>query len=235
MGHPKRFFIKNLSEANPIIEGEEFYHLNKVLRLKTNEVVKLIDGCGRSLKARIVCIFKDRAILEPLSQIIVSPPPKIKTTIIVGASEPQSLEEALLHSTELGVSRFCIAQSKFSSVKIEKLAVKRSRFEKIAISAIKQSQNDYLPEIIFYENVEEAIKENKGNGFLFTLDTEDYFIKSNKVSGKIVLAIGPEGDFSEEEKSLFFENGFKKVKLCETILRVETAVVAALSQSKIFE
>ncbi len=235
MSHPRRFYFLELGNQFFKIEGEEFIHAKKVLRLKVGDEITLIDGKGKEVKGKVSAIDSQSFFVEAIAPIFTHNLPEIRANIIVGLSEPQSLEEALLHSTELGVFRFCITEMEHSNIKIDKIIKRKERLEKIVISGIKQSHNPFLPTILFYKNLEEVLNENAKSGFFFSQNAETPFCKIDKPQGDVLLVIGPEGDFSEEEKELLIQKGFLNVKLCETILRVETAVISALSQLKVFD
>ncbi len=235
MSHPRRFYINELENDLFKIEGEEFIHAKKVLRLKVGDEITLIDGKGREVKAKVNAISTQSFFAETVSPILTHNLPKIRANIIVGLSEPQSLEEALLHSTELGVFKFCIVEMDHSNFKIEQILKRKERLCKIAISGIKQSHNLFLPKILFYNNLEEALNDNPKKGFFFSHNAKKPFCKIDKLEGDVLLVIGPEGDFSQKEREILFQKEFLNVKLCENVLRVETAVISALSQLRIFD
>jgi 16S rRNA (uracil1498-N3)-methyltransferase len=235
MSHPRRFFVNELKSQSFKIGGEEFIHAKKVLRLKVGDEVTLIDGKGREVKGKVNAIEPQSFFVEAIAPILTHELPQIRANIIVGLSEPQSLEEALLHSTELGVFRFCITEMEHSNIKFEQIIKRKERLEKIAISGIKQSHNPFLPQILFYKNLEAALNDKTQCGFFFSQNAEKPFCKIDKPQGDVLLVIGPEGDFSEEERELLIHKAFLNVKLCDNVLRVETAVISALSQLKIFD
>lgn len=238
MGHKRRFYTPlPLKNENLItIQGEEAHHAYKVLRVKENELVSLINGNGETALGTIIKISKDEmeiSILKNESPKVFKEP-KVKVSLLIGMCEIVSLEEALLHSTELGLWRFCPVWTKFSVTKAEQIERKLERFKKIAISAIKQSGFPFLPEITFFEDLKSALQNLPKKGFLLHQGGETYLSDYVDLKGEITFAIGPEGDFSEEEKNLFSEFGYIKTKLSKNTLRVETAALAAMAQIQKF-
>ncbi|MCX7830534.1 MAG: RsmE family RNA methyltransferase, partial [Acidobacteria bacterium] len=145
-------------------------------------------------------------------------------------AEISALEEALLHCSELGLWKFCPVLTKHSAIKFELIEKKLERLQKIAISAIKQSGFPFLPEIAVFDDLNKALNSLPNQGFLFSQEAKKWFLDFKDFKSEITLAVGPEGDFSEEEKNLFEKFGYQKAKLSENTLRVETAAITALAQ-----
>jgi len=108
--------------------------------------------------------------------------------------------------------------------------VNLERFEKIILSAMKQSNETYLPKLNEAISFKEFIKQ-KNEGLQLIAHCEEADKKSLKEVLKpnenITILIGPEGDFSDKEIALALENNYQPVMLGNTRLRTETAAVVA--------
>lgn len=237
MSHKRRFYTPlTLSKKNEIlIEGEEAHHALKVLRIKEGEGVEIINGKGEEVKGIIQKIEKEKLEVLFQEEVKIFSEPKIKISLLIGMSEISSLEEALMHTTELGLWKFSPVYTKYSLTKPEQIKKKMERFKRIAISAIKQSGVHFLPQIEIFHNLKDALKNLPKQIFLFSQDAQKYINDFDLEESELTFAIGPEGDFSEEEKELFEKFGCKKAKICPNTLRVETAAISALAQIKLSE
>ncbi len=130
--------------------------------------------------------------------------------------------------TELGVSEITPLQCSNS----ERKNIKVDRFEKIIMSATKQSGNLYLPQINELTHFSDFNADLDDETSYFIAHCEDDLKKVElktllNVSKKVCILIGPEGDFTNEEINLAKENKITPVSLGQTRLRTETAGVIA--------
>lgn len=112
----------------------------------------------------------------------------------------------------------------------ERKTINPERFEKIILSAMKQSNETFLPKLNQAVSFKEFIKQ-KNEGLNLIAHCEETDKKSLKEILKpnenVIMLIGPEGDFSEKEIALALENNFQPVTLGNTRLRTETAAIVA--------
>jgi 16S rRNA (uracil1498-N3)-methyltransferase len=129
-------------------------------------------------------------------------------------------------AVEIGIDHFTPLLSSYS----ERRELKKDRLEKIAISAMKQSLQAFLPVIDELTPFADIIS-LPFNGRKFIAHCHDLpktsLAKSYKKGENALILIGPEGDFSEEEIHSAMANGFEPVSLGETRLRTETACLVA--------
>jgi 16S rRNA (uracil1498-N3)-methyltransferase len=130
-------------------------------------------------------------------------------------------------ATELGVTKFVPIIFDRSIVR----KINYERFKKIIIEACEQSNRINLPDIIKTQTLDKFINSNEVNLIFTDLNSENKKLDKSKFDEKpICVLVGPEGDFSEEEreKILKYERVFS-VKINDNILRSETAVISSLS------
>jgi 16S rRNA (uracil1498-N3)-methyltransferase len=220
-----RYFLDGPLEKGTLVslEEPELRHL-RVTRKHPGESVELVNGKGSLGRAEIAALGKRDATLKILEVEQKAAPSQ---QIILAQAIPKlpRLEYILEKGTELGVFAFWL----FPGALSEKSDFSESQWERlklIVLSALKQCERRYLPEIVLLPKLD---KWEAPQGTLFYGDpraTEPL----NKESGRTLIFIGPEGGFEERECAQLDELGAKGVKLHGNVLRVDTAAICALSQ-----
>jgi 16S rRNA (uracil1498-N3)-methyltransferase len=141
-------------------------------------------------------------------------------------------EWALEKLTELGVSRVIPMVAQRTEEHLAKAANKRvERWRKIAREASQQARRVAPPQIADPVALKKAIAEEKGSRIVLSEAEEQVSLKSalSECGPPLALAFGPEGGWSETELELFSAAGWKPASLGNTILRAETAAIAAVA------
>ena len=130
-------------------------------------------------------------------------------------------------ATELGVTKFVPIIFDRSIVR----KINNERFKKIIIEACEQSNRINLPDIIKTQTLDKFINSNEVNLIFTDLNSENKKLDKNKFDEKpICVLVGPEGDFSEEEREKILNyKSVCSIKINDNILRSETAVISSLS------
>jgi len=128
-------------------------------------------------------------------------------------------------ATELGIDEITLLQCDHS----ERSFLKTERLQKVAISAMKQSQKATLPIINKLQSFNSLILNNATHRYIAFVDYSNpqHLFHIAPKSGNYLVLIGPEGDFSSEELGSAIQAGFIKVSLGPSRLRTETAGIAA--------
>jgi 16S rRNA (uracil1498-N3)-methyltransferase len=203
-------------------------HLSRVLRLKLGETVRLLDGVGGMFEGEIQLVHQKNSVVGNLRPVeIQNQRPYYLHIAIAPTKMMERFEWFLEKATEIGIDEITLIQTKHSERKNQKT----ERLEKIAISAMKQSLKAYLPKVNelmdFNEFIQNANFEAK---FLAHLTDDAKPLKDVAANKKeVLLMIGPEGDFSQDEILLAQNIGFQLVTLGNSRLRTETAGVVACS------
>jgi 16S rRNA (uracil1498-N3)-methyltransferase len=207
-------------------DKEESRHIIKVLRKKDSDILHVTNGLGLLFETEITLASDNKCIVEVLS-IKKSPEPKFRLHLAVAPTKMNDRFEWFLEkATEIGIQEitpvFCDRS--------ERKVVNLERFEKIILSAMKQSNETYLPKLNEAISFKEFIKQ-KNEGLQLIAHCEETDKKSLKEvlepNENVTILIGPEGDFSDKEITLALENNFQPVMLGNTRLRTETAAVVA--------
>ena len=130
-------------------------------------------------------------------------------------------------ATELGVTKFVPIIFDRSIVR----KINHERFKKIIIEACEQSNRINLPDIIKTQTLDKFINSNEVNLIFTDLNSENKKLDKNKFDEKpICVLVGPEGDFSKEEREKILKyKSVCSIKINDNILRSETAVISSLS------
>ncbi|MEG2102927.1 MAG: 16S rRNA (uracil(1498)-N(3))-methyltransferase [Flavobacterium sp.] len=207
-------------------DKEESKHIIKVLRKKDSDILHVTNGSGLLFETEITLASDNKCIVEVLS-IKKSPEPKFRLHLAVAPTKMNDRFEWFLEkATEIGIQEI----TPIICDRSERKVINLERFEKIILSAMKQSNETFLPKLNDAVSFKEFIKQ-KNKGLQFIAHCEETDKKSLKGALKpnedVTLLIGPEGDFSDKEIALAIENNFQPVTLGNTRLRTETAAVVA--------
>ena len=215
----------------PFLSKEESFHAIRVLRLTIGAPLFLINGIGEKWEAKIGEITKNTVKIHLVSKKeIHQNKPKLHL-IIAPTKQMDRMEWMVEKCTEIGVASFQFIQTFHS----ERKDIKLERLEKIAISAIKQSKQLYLPELKSIERLEDYLnkKLNTDRISLFgslNPDKNKIYKDIDFLNKEIQFMVGPEGDFSENEITKLLEKNWLPISLGKTILRTETAAIVAACQ-----
>ena len=220
------FFCHDISSL--CLSEEESHHASRVLRLKENDAITLIDGKGKTAVGIIEELHKKHLKFK-ISESQFEQPLTPNIHIAIAPTKSNDRFEYFLEKvTELGVNEITPLLCSNS----ERKNIKLDRFEKIVLSAVKQSGNLYLPKVNPLTKVKDFINNKNPDYNYFIAHCEDDLEKTElkdllKNSKNVCILIGPEGDFTTEEINLAKQNGVTAVSLGQTRLRTETAGVIA--------
>ena len=231
--NPNRLSDEIDSNGELILTSDESHYLSRVMRMRAEDLLEVIDGKGHIWNAKIVekkTIKLTNYLNKPLREVSRKRP-LICISIVI---PKKGFENFLQMSCEIGADIIQPLISKRSVVK-ECNKEKIIRYQKIINEAVEQSERLWSPEIMKVLTFPDWINElppDSQIGFATTRieDLQDYMKwlinLPNKVN-KIWVVIGPEGGWSKEEEALAFDNGLIGVSMGENILRTSTAAISA--------
>jgi len=207
-------------------DKEESRHIIKVLRKKDSDILFVTNGLGILFKTEIVLASDNKCTVKILSAAVV-PKPRYHLHLAVAPTKMNDRYEWFLEkATEIGISEITPIICDHS----ERKQIKTDRFDKIILSAMKQSNQYFLPKLnepIAYKDFLK-IKHSRQLFIAHCEETGKQSLKKTlKPNSDVTMLIGPEGDFSKNEIKLAIENDYIPVALGDTRLRTETAAVVA--------
>ena len=227
----KRVYCTSILKQGSTYELEKKYyiHLVKVMRLKVGDHVSLFNNNSGEWKSEIVDIKNNFLIAKTISQ--VSPPQSEKSIdLMFSPIKYQNSESIIRQSTEMGIrSIFPTIFKRTISTKIN-----LSKFNTYAIGAAQQSERLSIPNIHDLNDLKNQSKIISSKTILmFDENLKGIHLSKAKIksNSEILVVIGPEGGFEEEERAFISKSSknFFNVRLGSNILKADTAVIAALS------
>jgi 16S rRNA (uracil1498-N3)-methyltransferase len=218
------FFAPDISteSSDYFLSEEESKHCIRVLRNVIGSAVHLIDGKGNQFIAKIVDDHPKRCKLE-ISEVISHPKPKNYIHVAMAPTKNMDrIEWFLEKAVELGLSKLTFLKCENN----ERNSINSERLQKIAISAMKQSKQFYLPEVDELISFKQFIELNPNGYFGHCYEGEK--IKLMEIDENRPFLIGPEGDFSNSEVDFAINKGYIAVNLSDNRLRTETAALTAV-------
>lgn len=222
------FYNPDINESTESFsfDKEESRHIIKVLRKKDSDILHVTNGSGLLFETEITLASDNKCIVQVLS-IKKTDKPKFRLHLAVAPTKMNDRFEWFLEkATEIGIQEI----TPIICDRSERKVVNLERFEKIILSAMKQSNETFLPKLNEAISFKEFIKQ-KNEGLQLIAHCEETDKKSLKEILKpnesVTMLIGPEGDFSEKEIALALENNYQPVTLGNTRLRTETAAIVA--------
>jgi 16S rRNA (uracil1498-N3)-methyltransferase len=228
----RRFFVEQFEGQRARMEGEAAHHLGRVLRAQPGQFYELSDG-ERAWLGRVETVGREVvefALVEELPAF----QPSLHTTLLLAVVKFDAFEWALEKATELGVTRIVPLAAARSEKGLLAAAPKRvDRWKKILLEASQQSRRVRVPLLEPLAKPETAFAAKADALCILLSETPEAKPLRTVLAGQrqkaAVLAIGPEGGWTEAEFVAARDAGFQGASLGKLILRTETAVVASLA------
>ena len=225
MSNIRLFYSKSLSlNLTDKLDKSQSHYVSKVMRLKEKEVFSLFNSSGE-WEAKIANINKSIVEFNVTKQLRQKENTK-ELWLAFSPIKSNYFNFMIQKATELGVTKFLPVIFERTIVR----KINKERLEKVIIEAAEQSNRITVPSIEDPQKLKSFL--NNDMDLIFTdLNTSNTKIDIKKLTTKpTCVIIGPEGDFSEEEREEILKfNGVQPIKINENILRSETAVISALS------
>ena len=226
MSNIRLFFSATLSkDMNDKLDKPQSHYLTKVMRVKKNESFSLFNKNGE-WEAKILSISKSLVEFEIIKQLRQKE--NLKELWLAFSPIKSNYQNFMIQkATELGVTKFLPII--FDRTIVRK--INKERLEKIVIEASEQSNRINVPIIEEPQTLNNFLKTNLIDLIFTDLNSNNKKIDKSKLKDKpVCVIIGPEGDFSENEREKILSfKGVQPIKINENILRSETAIISAIS------
>jgi len=226
--------------TNPQLPETEAHHCLKVLRMQQGETLRITDGKGNFYHAELAEIHSkknkghsrdDKSMNCCIVNLLETNPQlplwngKIEIAL-APTKNTERMEWFAEKATEIGIDKISFLSCRFS----ERKEISSERIQKIMISAMKQSEKARLPDLqgitLFKEYIQQDFDGQKFIAHCY-LDKKLLLSQAYRKNENVLILIGPEGDFSEEEVEMAIRQGFIPISLGESRLRTETAALSA--------
>jgi 16S rRNA (uracil1498-N3)-methyltransferase len=228
----RRFFVEKFGGDSAVMEGEAAHHLGRVLRAQKGQLYELSDG-NRVWLARVEEVKRDRIGFSLVEELPVYRP-AFQTTLLLAIVKFEAFEWALEKATELGVNTIVPLGAARSEKALVAAAKKRAeRWRKILLEASQQSRRLRVPILENLRLPDDAFGDKTSGLRLLLSEQADAPSLRAVLTGRndktAILAIGPEGGWTDRELEAARQSQFLEASLGKLILRTETAVIAALA------
>jgi 16S rRNA (uracil1498-N3)-methyltransferase len=213
--------------SDGLLPEPESQHCIRVLRRQKGDIIHITNGKGYFFKARITEPDAKHCQVEILESIPEIPYWKGRIEIAVAPTKNRErIEWFVEKATETGIDKISFLRTRFS----ERKEMKTERLNHILVAAMKQSEKAVLPGLQEMIDFEQFVKQDfTGQKFIAHCreGNKERLSQSLHKEGNVLILIGPEGDFSEDEVTFAINNGFQAISLGESRLRTETAALTA--------
>jgi len=221
------FFSEHTDDKEIILDPSESMHAIRVLRLHTGDKVRILDGKGNRFTGRITNANPHKVIIRISGHTHQDKRAPYYLHIAIAPTKNMNRFEFFLEkAVETGIDEITPLLCEHS----ERNRIRTERLEKITVAAMKQSGQSYIPRLNritpFASFVQQSFTGDKLIAHCCTHEQEKQFLSDAVTTNRILLLVGPEGDFSRKELDLAFLHDYLPVSLGHTRLRTETAGIA---------
>jgi 16S rRNA (uracil1498-N3)-methyltransferase len=230
----RRWIADHVEGDRAFLVGQNAAHLFRVLRAKAGQQFDIAaDGIVRV--GTIVAASADEVEFQLGNTVETQTVPEI--SVYLSVFKFDRMEWAIEKLTELGVARIHPMIAARTETHLAKAAEKRlERWQRIAREASQQSRRLAPPEIGAPASLKSTIVAVEGSRIVLSEYEESIALKSAlaECTPPFALAVGPEGGWTQQEAELFRHAGWRSASLGNTILRAETAAIAAVAACSFF-
>ena len=222
----RRWIADQVSGNRAALTGAHADHLVRVLRARVGQEFDIV--ANGVVRRGVVVALADSLVDFELGEEIPAEPAAIHLTLVLAIFKFDRMEWAIEKCTELGVTRIVPVIARRTDSHLVPAAAKRvERWRRIAVQASEQSRRASPPAIADPIRLREAMALPAGLKIVLSEVEEQSQLSDIQPTGEVLLAIGPEGGWTEDELELLRKNGWLSASLGPTILRAETAAIAA--------
>jgi 16S rRNA (uracil1498-N3)-methyltransferase len=225
----RRWIADEISGNRATLLGAHADHLVRVLRARVGQEFDV--ATGKTVRhGRITAIAPDRVEFELGEEIPAVAAASV--TLALSIFKFDRMEWAIEKCTELGVARIVPVIARRTDTHLAAAALKRTeRWRRIAREASEQSRRSSVPGIVDPLKIKDVVALPGGMRIVLAESEKQSALKDvlSSPRSEVVLAVGPEGGWTDEELELFRESGWIFASLGNTILRAETATIAAVA------
>jgi len=226
----RRWIADEISGNQAALTGDHAAHLVRVLRARVGQEFDIGTG-SQVRRGRVVNISNTRVEFELGAEVPASNPANI--TLLLAIFKFDRMEWAIEKCTELGVSQIVPVIARRTDIHLAAASAKRAeRWKRIALQAAEQSRRPNPPEIAGAVKLKDALEDQ--SSLRIDLSEVEHNVGlsdllDSRPDPEITLAVGPEGGWVPEELQQFQDAGWLSASLGSTILRAETAAIAAVA------
>lgn len=227
----RRWIADEYSSHAAALTGANAAHLARTLRARVGQEFEV--ACGERVYRATVSSLAEARVEFSLGEEVSARSQAVPVTLLLAVFKFDRMEWAIEKCTELNVTSIVPVIARRTEKHLAQAAEKRvERWRRIAHEAAQQSRRLAAPEIAPPQRLSNALQCEAETKIVLAENehrtTLSEVLRSRDI-GSIALAVGPEGGWSDDELAAFAGAGWMSASLGETILRAETAAIAALA------
>lgn len=225
----RRFFVPAIHGGSATLAGDDAHHLTRVMRVEKGQKYEISDNTAVYL-AEVEGARRDLVSFRVLERIEAAEAP-VRTALYIALIRFERIELLVEKATELGVESMAFFAAERSERGLDRAAGKRAeRWQRIAREASEQSRRIRLPRIAAPVPFRDVLADAAPCRLLLDEEPGCPPLRSERSpDDRVSVLVGPEGGWTDGERSLAREAGWRSVTLGPAILRTETAAIAALA------
>lgn len=230
-----RVFLKHLEDERVILPEEEIHHLVRVRRCREGTHFEAIDsGSGKVYLCRLQKGGQGWHG-ELLQEIDYPAEPSLKVTLAQALIKKDHFEWVLQKAVELGVASIVPLLTERTEIRLDQRREEKKliRWNRILAEAVKQCGRTHQPVLSEPVELDRFLQEVTGEPLLVLDEAGEVsfktFLQDQRNLKSCSIVVGPEGGWSDRDRSEFIDRGLPRLRLGHRILRAETAPLAALA------
>jgi len=228
----RRFFVDEVHAGHARIQGDDAHHLTRVLRVAAGQKFEISDNRNLYL-AEVEAARKDLVDFSIIERLDAAEP-VVRLILFASLIRFERFELMIEKATELGVEAIIPVVAERSEKGLDRASAKRiPRWNRIAREASEQARRARLPLIESRIGLSAALEHQASYRYLLEEAEAPPILSAmpavRSPQDSIALLIGPEGGWTDRERSSITDAGWRSVSLGPNILKTETAAAAALA------
>jgi 16S rRNA (uracil1498-N3)-methyltransferase len=225
----RRWIADAFSDDHAELLGPNAAHLARVLRARVGQQFDIV--CGELLRLGTIASVSEQRVEFALGEAVLEQCER-EIVLVMAIYKFDRMEWAIEKCTELGATRIVPVVARRTDAHLAGAAAKRvERWRRIAHEAAQQSRRLRPPQIDEAVKLKSALTLEAPTRLLLNENERSEKIREAlaEAAAPVIFAVGPEGGWSEEELAQFSDAGWRSVTMGSTILRAETAAIAAMA------
>jgi 16S rRNA (uracil1498-N3)-methyltransferase len=238
-----RFYIspENWNSRDLSLRNGEAHHARDVLRIEQGDRIVVFNGRGREITAEILDVGRDEIRLAKLQEN-ETPPLRCRITLGQAIPKGKNMDLIVQKAVEIGAAEIAplISERTIVDLDSKEAEQKQAKWQQIAIEAAKQCGQNWLPTVQTPRKLKDFFTNQSSHDLrlIGSLQPDaihlkqvlaDYREQHGDRPARVLMMVGPEGDFTPAELALAKTNSCRPITLGPIILRVETAAIYCLS------
>lgn len=233
MASPRLFLPSGSFGSEVRIAEQDFHHLSRVLRARPGDNVILLDGMGDAYEAELIEVGRNEARARVAGVMPRPYEPSLRITVAQALGKGDKFEQVIQHGTEIGAAGFIPLTTARTVALLDSGSArqKRERWKLVAKGAAEQCGRGRIPDIHPAVTLTSLASDWGAWSGVIVLHPggESLCGFAPPAATDLLLVVGPEGGFTNDEVALTLASGARTAGLGRLVLRTETAALAALS------